>query len=302
MNKSSPPLIQSADITCPCRVKNPSTAAINAAEGPFLKWVGSKRRLLPQLLPLLPSGKRLVEPFVGAGSIFMAADFPNYLLADSNATLINLYSLLQNEPSGVIERARSLFVTDNCNQSAYNALRSKFNAASTTEDERAALFIYLNKFAFNGLYRVNKRGEMNAPFAHHTAVPGFPAPALNGFARRLKRAALLCSDYEGTMREARAGDVVYCDPPYLKLECGRETFTSYATNGFSVQEHEKLASRARELAVNGIPVVVSNHDSPFTRRLYAGAKLHVLSTYRSISGKSGSQCEVPELVAVFNGR
>lgn len=254
---------------------------------------------MPQLLPLLPSGKRLIEPFVGAGSIFMATDFPNYLLADTNATLINLYRLLQEQPDIVISRACSYFVQENCNQSAYNALRSRFNATSTTEDERAALFIYLNKFAFNGLYRVNKRGEMNAPFAHHTAVPRFPSTALTSFAHKLERAAVLCSDFEETMQQAEAGDVVYCDPPYLELENSRGTFTSYAHNGFALSEHEKLACRARGLAAKGIPVVISNHDSPLTRSLYVGAELHALSAYRSISGKPGARGSAAELVAVF---
>jgi DNA adenine methylase len=301
MNKSSQHSIPSADIQCHRRANNPATASLSAAEGPFLKWVGGKRRLLPQLLPLLPSGKRLIEPFVGAGSIFMATDYPNYLLADTNATLINLYRLLQEQPGSVISRACSHFVEENCNQSAYNVLRSRFNATSTTEDERAALFIYLNKFAFNGLYRVNKRGEMNAPFAHHTTVPRFPSSALKSFAHKLERATVLCSDFEETMQQAEADDVVYCDPPYLELENGRDTFTSYAHNGFAFAEHEKLASRARDLAAKGIPVVISNHDSPLTRSLYAGAALHTLSAYRSISGKPGARGSAAELVAVFNG-
>jgi len=302
MNKSSQHSIRSADIQCHRRVYNPATASLSATEGPFLKWVGGKRRLLPQLLPLLPSGKRLVEPFVGAGSIFLATDFPNYLLADTNATLINLYRLLQEQPDIVISRACSYFVQENCNQSAYNALRSRFNATSITEDERVVLFVYLNKFAFNGLYRVNKRGEMNAPFAHHTAVPRFPSSALKSFAQKLERATVLCSDFEKTMQQAEAGDVVYCDPPYLELENGRGTFTSYAHNGFAFAEHEKLASRARDLAARGIPVVISNHDSPMTRSLYAGADLHSLSAYRSIAGKSTSRGSAPELVAVFKAR
>ena len=98
---------------------------------------------------------------------------------------------------------------------------------------------------------------MNAPFAHHTAVPRFPSLALKSFAHKLERATVLCSDFEKTMQQAEAGDVVYCDPPYLELENGRGTFTSYARNGFAFSEHEKLASIARNLAARGIPVVIS---------------------------------------------
>lgn len=109
-----------------------SAAGISSGPGaPFLKWAGSKRRLLPQLLPLLPQGQRLIEPFVGAGSVFMASHFEQYLLADTNPVLMAVYALLQTDPAALVSRAQALFVEGNRNTEAYNALRGKFNDPAT---------------------------------------------------------------------------------------------------------------------------------------------------------------------------
>jgi DNA adenine methylase len=273
---------------------------------PFLKWVGSKRRLLPQLLPLLPAGKRLIEPFVGAGSVFLATDYEQYLLADTNPVLLSLYVELQIDPSPVTKRAQALFVEANRNQAAFNALRARFNDLATPEVERAALFLYLNKFAFNGLFRVNKKGAMNVPYAHHGKLPGFPGAALERFAHKLDLAELHCADFEQTLAQARTGDVVYCDPPYLESRNAQgeaaASFTTYSAKGFGMAEHAQLASRARQLAAQGIPVVISNHDTPVTRELYAGATLHSVQVHRSMAADTAARGKAAELVAVFGKR
>jgi DNA adenine methylase len=270
---------------------------------PFLKWTGSKRRLLEQILPLLPSGKRLVEPFVGGGSVFAATGFDAYLLADINPALIALYAELRRDPAEVIANAKALFVDSNCTQVAYNGLRARFNDPSTSTSERAALFVYLNKFGFNGLYRVNNAGKMNTPFAHHIKVPGFPGDAMVGFANRLAQAELRCSDFATVMELAVPGDVVYCDPVYVSREdvAGREkkSFSAYDSHAFGIEQHVRLAALARSLSSKGIPVVISNNDTFFTRQLYAGAELHTVEGYRSIAASSSARGRVAELVAVF---
>jgi DNA adenine methylase len=278
-----------------------NTPTAQTSNAPFLKWVGSKRRLLPQLLPLLPKGQRLIEPFVGAGSVFMGSAYPQYLLADTNAVLMALYAELKADPDAAIAHAKALFAQDNCNEQAYNTLRSRFNDPATPQSARASLFVYLNKFAFNGLYRINQRGAMNVPFAHHAKLPGFPLQAMTQFAQKLQQAELSCAGFEETMAQALPGDVVYCDPPYLPLEHGRACFTAYGKQGFGLEAHQRLADRARELAGRGIPVVISNHDSPSTRALYAGATLHSVQAHRSLAASQSARGTVSELVAVFGG-
>ena len=280
-------------------------AATTEPTGPFLKWAGSKRRLLSQLLPLIPQGKRLIEPFVGGGSVFAATDFDAYLLADINPHLMELYSALKRNPSAVVANAKALFVSANCNQEAYNTLRARFNDASTPQDERAALFLYLNKFGFNGLYRVNQSGCMNVPFAHLTRVPGFPADAMEGFAEKLAQAQLQCSDFAAVMEQAETGDVVYCDPVYVSREDvqgqQRKSFAAYDSHSFGMEQHEKLAQMARSLSSRGIPVVISNNDTAVTRALYAGAELHAVTAYRSMAASTSARGKVTEMVAVFRG-
>lgn len=270
---------------------------------PFLKWAGSKRRILSQLLPLLPRGKRLIEPFVGGGSVFMASAFDAYVLADINPGLIALYSELKRDPVATVANAKALFVDSNCDQAAYNGLRARFNDLSTPPSERAALFVYLNKFAFNGLYRVNKSGLMNTPFAHHIKVPGLPEAVMEGFAKKLQQAEVHCSDFAAIMEQAVPGDVVYCDPVYVSREdvAGKEkkSFSAYDSHGFEIEQHERLAELARSLSSKGIPVVISNNDTPVTRQLYAGAELHAAEGYRSMAASSSARGKVAELVAVF---
>jgi DNA adenine methylase len=274
---------------------------------PFLKWVGSKRRLLPQLLPLLPRGHRLIEPFVGAGSVFMGSSYPQYLLADTNAVLMTLYAQLQREPQAVMVASQALFVDANRSLEAYNALRARFNDPATPEVERAALFVYFNKFAFNGLYRLNRCGQMNVPYAHHVKLPGFPQAAMVQFARKLANPGagapvqVLCTGFEETMAQAKAGDVVYCDPPYLPMAHGRACFTAYGAQSFGLVAHQRLADLAHDLSSRGIPVVISNHDSPTTRALYAGARLHSVQAHRSLAASQSARGTVSELVAVFGG-
>lgn len=304
MNHSSPHPA-AADAVSATQHNQATSAARTGTYTPFLKWVGSKRRLLPQLLPLLPHGRRLIEPFVGSGSVFLASRYEQYLLADTNAVLMALYAKLQNDPTSLIETAKTLFVEANRDQDAYNALRARFNDPATPELEVAALFVYLNKFAFNGLYRVNKKGHMNAPYAHHAKLPGFPLAAMQRFAHKLGQAQLQCTDFESTLSQAQAGDVIFCDPPYLGSQNAQgqpaASFTTYSVQGFGMTEHERLASRARFLAAQGIPVVISNHDTPITRQLYAGATLHTMQVHRSIASKVQARGKVAELVAVFGG-
>ena len=265
---------------------------------PFLKWTGGKRRLLPQLLPLIPAGKRLIEPFVGAGSVFLACNFSRLVLADNNPHLISLYRHLQRDATAVAETVRGLFVEANRTPEAYLALRQRFNSHDTDPLVRAALFVYISRFGFNGLYRTNRQGECNTSYGHLKRVPGFQEDALLGFAKRLQQAELYCEDFERIMDQAVAGDVVYCDPPYAD-QADKRSFTGYGKEGFSWDDQTRLADKARELAERGIRVVISNHDTSSTRELYFGAQLHFLDVRRSIAAQADSRGTAHELVAVF---
>ena len=270
---------------------------MSKAARPFLKWVGGKGRLLNHLLPKLPSGNRLIEPFVGGGSVFLGTDYASYVLGDTNEHLIELYQAVANNPDTFVVEAEKLFVEENLSPERYTELREKFNAVHDPLD-RAALFLYLNKFGFNGLCRYNKFGKFNTPFGWPRRIPRFPREEILAFAKRARAATFMHEDFVEVMMSAKLGDVVYCDPPYLDRD-NALSFKAYSANGFDLTRHRELAQFARQLAASGIPVAISNHDCVFARELYTGADIHTLSARRSISGAAERRGDVAEILAIF---
>lgn len=262
---------------------------------PFLKWAGNKYRLVKTIVPLLPEGKRLVEPFTGSAAIFLNSDYKRALLAETNQDLINLYNKIKSDADGFIADSRKWFQNRYNDPDQYYRLRALFNE---TEDDylKATLFIYLNRHGFNGLCRYNQRGAYNVPFGRYVK-PYFPEEQLYFFAEKAKRASLVCSSFEETMLKAKPGDVVYCDPPYVPIS-NTSNFTQYHHASFGEEAQHRLAELARELSRRGIPVVISNHDTPLTRTLYKNASCHYFSVQRSISCNGNKRIKVREVLAI----
>ncbi|MGX2949176.1 Dam family site-specific DNA-(adenine-N6)-methyltransferase [Frederiksenia canicola] len=266
----------------------------------FLKWAGGKYRLVDEISRHLPKKACLVEPFVGAGSVFLNTDFERYLLADINPDLINLYKTVQRDVECYIQAARQLFSHPQANTPQfYYEQRKRFNSSQDLQ-ERAVLFLYLNRFGFNGLCRYNKKQQFNVPFGdYHSHY--FPEKELYFFAEKAQRATFLCIDFDqlfSYLFENPDDYVVYCDPPYAPLV--QETnFTQYAGGGFSLIQQETLAERAKQAANDQIPVLISNHDTAFTREIYQGAEISTLQVQRNIGQKVESRVKVTELFALF---
>ncbi|AXB32552.1 Dam family site-specific DNA-(adenine-N6)-methyltransferase [Vibrio campbellii] len=263
----------------------------------FLKWAGGKYGLVEDIQRHLPPARKLVEPFVGAGSVFLNTDYDHYLLADINPDLINLYNLLKERPEEYISEAKRWFVAENNRKEAYLDIRAEFNK---TDDVmyRSLAFLYMNRFGFNGLCRYNKKGGFNVPFGSYKR-PYFPEAELEFFAEKAKKATFVCEGYPETFSRARKGSVVYCDPPYAPLS-NTANFTSYAGNGFTLDDQAALADIAERAATErGIPVLISNHDTTLTRRLYHGAELNVVKVKRTISRNGSGRNKVDELLALF---
>lgn len=222
--------------------------------------------------------------------------YPRYVLADSNQDLITLFNQVKYDCEGFIDYSRSYFIPENNDDTAYYALRNLFN---TTEDpkEKAALFLYLNKHGYNGLCRYNLSGEFNVPFGRYKK-PYFPANEIRYFHERAKVATFVHADFLSSMELAVSGDVVYCDPPYVPLS-ETSNFTSYSSGGFSADQQNALANKARTLAARGVPVVISNHDTEFTRRAYAGAEIVSFDVQRYISCSGSNRGKAHELLAIF---
>ena len=268
---------------------------------PPLRWAGGKQRLLPALLPHIPSTGRLIEPFVGAGSVFLNAGQRDIVINDLNRDLVSMYQMLQDAPGDYIDVARTLFADSMHSQHAYLDIRRKFNS-STDLRERAVFFLYLNKFNFNGLYRVNRRGEYNVPYGHSQTLPTFPEEQLLAMAARLKSARILHGDFRVPMDMAAIGDVVYCDPPYANTTSGTSSFVGYTYTGFTTNDQIDLAALARDASGRGATVILSNHDSKWVRDLYAGMELHSVDVRRSIAANAARRKPACELIAVFRPR
>jgi DNA adenine methylase len=265
---------------------------------PFLKWAGCKTKLVGALRRFLPAGEyRLIEPFVGAGAVFLNTDYGANLLCDSNADLIGLYAALAQRGGAFIERCRELFAPENNRPERFYALRAEFNGAGDAE-RRAALFVYLNRHCYNGLCRYNRDGQFNTPFGRYDR-PHFPGAEMVAFAAKLKWATLAAQDFRASLAAAGRGDVVYCDPPYVPLSA-TANFTAYAGGGFSLDDQEELAARAVEAAGRGAVVILSNHDLPLTRRLYQGAcEITSVSVQRAISCNGQNRGKAGEIIALF---
>jgi len=267
---------------------------------PFLKWAGNKYRIVPEIRRILnryPEAKRLVEPFVGSGAVFLNSDYPAYRLCDANPDLIRLYQTLQTQGQTFIEYAQTFFNTENNTPDAYYRLRSQFNR-TTDPALKSALFLYLNRHGYNGLCRYNAQGLFNVPFGRYTK-PYFPHREMQQFYQKAQCAVFEHADFIEVMQSTESGDILYCDPPYVPLSATAH-FTAYSKAGFNSANQTMLARVAETLMSAGIPVVISNHDTPFVRELYQKATLTELSVQRSISCNGANRKPSHEVLALFH--
>lgn len=263
---------------------------------PFLKWAGNKYRIIQHIQEALPKGGRLIEPFAGSGAVFLNTHFEEYLVNDFNPDLIHLYQYLKDEKDSFIDYASGFFTDENNTAERFYENRQLFN---TTDDTRlkSALFLYLNRHGFNGLCRYNLKGQFNVPYGKYKK-PYFPQKELEFFSEKVQFAELTTGDFEMAMRQAKSGDVIYCDPPYVPLSETAD-FTSYSAGVFGRAEQDRLADCAKELSVQGIPVIISNHLTPYTKKTYTGAKIVSFDVQRFISCKGDNRQKASELLAVF---
>lgn len=253
--------------------------------------------MLPHILPLLPHGRRLIEPFVGSASVFRNAHAPEAWLGDINSDLISLYQILQQNGAGFVDEARPLFRHQTNESSCYYRFRDEFNTHVRNTVRSAALFLYLNRHGYNGLCRYNSKGAYNVPFGRYKK-PYFPEKEMLLFQQHARRASFFQGHFNLLLREAGQGDVVYCDPPYIPLSL-TSYFTAYAGSPFNESEQELLASEARAAARRGAVVIISNHDTPAARQLYKGAHLKYLEVRRIISRDGTNRKPARELLAIF---
>lgn len=276
-----------------------------------IKWAGGKARVMPQLLKHLPKADCLIEPFVGSGTVFLNTDYRRYILCDSNRALINFFRVVTTHTERLINITRSMFHSDNT-EDRYYARRTLFNSMQWSDTSRpdqallyAALFLYLNRHGFNGLYRTNLRGGFNVPFGKY-AAPYFPEKEVRLFAEKASdtKAVFIHSDFRHSIPDVMqlAHDaVIYCDPPYIPAS-ETANFTAYG-KPFTLDDHRELVKALLDVnRQHGTRSIISNSDTPETREIYSAFNLHSLSFRRSVSAKSRDMAgEVIGVLRVCDG-
>ncbi len=276
---------------------------------PFLKWAGGKAWLAPRIAEIAREKKigRYYEPFLGAGAVFLLlaeeAIVSRATLGDSLGPLMNAWRSVKESPAAVISLANAL----GRDEKTYYEVRARSGQDVSQGSRSAADFIYLNKCGFNGLCRYNKTGGFNVPYGGVRARGFVPAPAekIYACANALERtsAKLLTCDFRALVKDARLGDLVYFDPPYLPRS-KTSNFSDYEPDGFGMKEHEALADLAKRLGDRGIRVILSNADVPRARELYSEKHfvLHGVQSRRSINSKGNGRSPVGELLIVTRSK
>ena len=264
-----------------------------------LKWAGGKKRVVDDIMKILPQKgkKRLIEPFVGGGSVFLNIDFDEYFLVDMNKDLIALFNIIKHQPYDFIEDAQRYFIDDNNLSEKYYELRKRFND-TTDPYERSLLFLYLNRHGYNGLCRYNKSGGYNVPFGRYKH-PYFPKVEIEYFSKKAQKATFVQGDFETAFAQIEKGDVIYCDPPYSPIN-RTSNFTAYAGNAFTDEDQRRLVNCAETAKLKSVPTVISNHYVEFTKALYKNAnKKDLFQVRRSISRKGTGRIKVKEILAHY---
>lgn len=276
---------------------------------PFLRWAGSKTALAPEILPLLGFDDRGTyhEPFLGSGAVFFAIAPSKAVLSDMNADLVCAFLALRDYPKVLFERLheherRHLEFGDGYYYTVRSLKSATIDRVWTEENllHFGSRFLYLNRAGFNGLWRVNKKGEMNTPIGkdrNKRCIVKFNTPLLTGCSELLQNADIRHCSYERSLDNVKEGDRVYCDPPYVPIDQATN-FSAYASD-FPMDLQLDLLHRCKDLGIDGATVVLSNSFSPVTEALYIGCTRKTVQINRSIAANRADRKVVREFLISF---
>lgn len=273
---------------------------------PFLKWVGGKTQLLAQFDQFFPAQvDHYVEPFVGGGAVFfhLRRRFPRMraFLRDNNDELINTYVAVRDEPRKLMRRLdRHLAAYNTDRENYYYLIRSQHHLPKEEIVERAARMIFLNKTCYNGLWRVNSRGEFNVPIGSHKNPALYDEENIYTASRALEGTHLSTQDFRDTLNETRQGDFVYIDPPYFPVS-PTASFTSYTKDDFGEEEQRELAALFATAVDRGVRLMLSNSDTDFVRKLYRGFAIHTVRARRMVNCDGTKRGLINEVVVSSEG-
>lgn len=270
----------------------------NILLSPILKWVGGKRQLLNNIMPLVPTRGTYVEPFLGGGAVLFAHQPKKAIVNDYNFELMNVYQVVKNNPEQLIQLLQ-IHCANNSEDYFYE-IRELDRTEEYTElsqIEKAARILYLNKTCFNGLYRVNSSGYFNSPYGKYKNPNIVNAPVIRAMSKYFNEneITLLQGDYKEVLKKAKKGNFVYLDPPYMPISSSAN-FTGYTENGFGYKQQEELKQECDKLKNKGIRFVQSNSDCPEIRQLYKDYTIRTVQAKRVINSNSTKRGEINEVL------
>lgn len=265
----------------------------NSSIAPFVKWAGGKRQLIPQIRERMPEKyNNYYEPFVGGGAVLFELQPANALINDINKALINTYNIICNEADAFLEAVNRLdeeMWEDG--KKYYYSVREHYNdklMKSEYDVELAALFVFINKHCFNGLYRVNGKGLFNVPY-NNSRRTSADENVIREVSKYLKGVKIINGDFEEACKDAKKGDFVFIDSPYAPLN--PTSFESYTKEGFDIESHKRVAKLYDELTGRGCYCMLTNHNTELINELYGnkGYKIDVVSVKRMINSDASNR-------------
>lgn len=263
----------------------------------FVKWAGGKKQLIPQFKNYFPKKiERYFEPFVGGGAvafhILKTFKPQKVLLSDTNVELINVYTIIKNNVEELITLLKEY--EKKHNKETYYTVRNH-DVSQFSDIARAARFIYLNKTCFNGLYRVNSKGNFNVPIGSYKNPLINDEHGLGKISVLLKNVTIKIMSFEKVLHYTNSGDFIYFDPPYYPLKKGKN-FTTYTKENFLDEEQKKLAQVFKKLDKKGCKVMLSNSDTEFIKRLYSDFNIYTVKATRMINCDATKRGKINEIV------
>jgi DNA adenine methylase len=264
----------------------------------FVKWAGGKGQLIEQFSPLFPKKiERYIEPFVGGGAILFYV-IQKYapkevIIIDINEELIMTYNAVKNNVDELILKLKEHAKNHKHSPEEYYYKVRAQKPKDLKDIENAARFIYLNKTCFNGLYRVNSKGEFNVPFGKHINPDIIQEEKLKEISKLLKNVKIICASFENVLKYAKKGDVIYLDPPY---HTDGKNFTTYTKDNFLEKEQVKLAEVFTELDKKGCVCIESNSDTTFIKKTYSKYDITPVRAKRLINCRAAGRGLINEIV------
>ena len=262
---------------------------------PIVKWVGGKRQLMFELLKNMPQNyNRYFEPFIGGGALFFELQPDNAYISDMNEELINLYQVVRDNVDELITDLQKHDISKEYFIEIRNIDRTK-DYENWSDIQKASRFIYLNRTCFNGMYRVNSKGEFNVPFGHYKNPRIVDENNLINCSNLLQRTEILHADFSEILTKVQKDDFVYFDPPYVPLS-ETSSFTSYTKDGFDIDMQFKLRDVCDELDSMEVKFLLSNSDTKLVNELYENYNIKKVFASRQINANADGRGKITEVL------